>query len=76
MAKKKVKLDLTVKTEPQGFVKHFWCVNCGFYGFFKKERLRNVKCSDCGYEDVMKMDEEDYKKDAKERPWILKNEVK
>lgn len=30
----------------------YWCVNCGHHGDYGYHRKRNVKCEECGYEDI------------------------
>jgi len=54
-------------------IKYYWCVNCGRHGFFNVQRHRNAKCVSCGYDELTKLDKEEYYSDAEERPWILSN---
>jgi DNA-directed RNA polymerase subunit RPC12/RpoP len=56
-------------------IKHYWCVNCGKYGTFKAIRYRGAHCPSCHYEELTKLDEQEFEEAAKIRPWILENKT-
>ena len=45
-------------------MKYYWCVNCGYNGIFPFERLRNIKCESCDYDELTEYDEEEWKEEG------------
>lgn len=66
-----LKANVKMQVSMSDSIKHYWCVNCGYHGNFKIERYRNVRCEDCGYDEVLGLSEEEFKEAAKDRPWII-----
>jgi len=51
--------------------KYYWCVNCGWHGEYKTPRYRGIVCEKCNYDAISKLDEKEWKQEAKNKPWIL-----
>ena len=62
MAKKKkeVKKIAPIKVEPIE-AQYYWCVNCGYHGDYGYVRKRNLKCEECGYDELTPFSEKEIK---------------
>lgn len=41
-------------------IRYYWCVVCGYHGDFKQARMRGLNCESCGYEDLTKLEKDEY----------------
>ena len=73
MAKSKKVFDLSIPQQSKGEVKNFWCVNCGLYGEFKVARYRKLNCPNCSYDDLCKLDKDDWEEISKRKPEVKRN---
>lgn len=51
-------------------MRYYHCVNCGHYHDLKEERQRGIVCYECGYDEPMEMDQEEWDECVKIRPWV------
>lgn len=56
-------------------MRYYKCTNCGNYEDFGKERFRNLSCGECGYSDILELDDEDWKETIRERPWLADKNI-
>lgn len=58
--RKKIKLEDLKPNWKVPSMQYYWCSFCGLHGDFKFVRQKNIKCENCGYDDLCKLDKKEY----------------